>query len=637
MSSGLYCASGERVGGAGCGCDDLTRLCTAGQYCLDWEAVPWCADECLAYPLYNTSVATCGCSYNSTDTTCHQEMCRDGECIPQPEDCKDMQIAQNGTECLCPMDIGQKVCQEGEYCSLLDAECLNTTVGQACPGYPGITDQMCNCEDGFMCRPGYMCDQGQCLERPDPCPAPPYIYTGWGECWCDTAGGNCTEGQMCNNVTAECGAPPPSCPMAPLAPEADSTCVCSWPEERMEVAKVRHLLTGVLVGRWNGSILTPEVEGGLELRLDGDQRTLLNGTEVFGFLNNMRIHEGNPANGSREVLEIQGSWGPRPGDHRIECSPGFFCDREGQICTVQPESCPAMPAPTTKDCLCPAVVEKCLDCRTSTDLRPTAELSTEEESADNCVDTDSTTFCTSKDNDEFPYLKLSFDDLMTVKQVVVWHNTDNYQRAQNLKVWVLPDDSAVTAGTLVDESDEFLLGSYLGPPGKEEEHIIFGNPCQQGIQGSVVVIQRNTLGWSDKCPECLILDLAEVSVKHNVTDSSCSSVSTVALRRMTSSDGCPEGYTLRHGDVSGLGNAADLTSNKDIMQCKNLCDKNPRCCSFEWSPTKRKCIQNKQCNPTGGSYQDYFFCAKKGNGYYLSFHTFSRRLLFPLLLLSNTK
>ena len=251
-------------------------------------------------------------------------------------------------------------------------------------------------------------------------------------------------------------------------------------------------------------------------------------------------------------------------------------------------------------------------------MRPTAELSTEEDSADNCVDTDSSTFCTSKDTDEFPYLKLSFDDPMTVKQVVVWHNTANYQRAQNLKVWVLPDDTAVTAGTLLDEGEEFLLGSYLGPPGKGEEHIKFGNPCHQGIQGSVVVIQRNTLGWSDKCPECLVLDLAEVSVKHNVTDSSCPSVSTISPSRMTTSDGCPEGYTLRHGDVSGYGNAAPRASNKDIMQCKNLCDANPRCCSFEWSPTERFCSQNKQCNPSGGHHGDYLFCAKKGNEYHLS-------------------
>ena len=199
-----------------------------------------------------------------------------------------------------------------------------------------------------------------------------------------------------------------------------------------------------------------------------------------------------------------------------------------------------MPSPASKSCLCPGAIERCRqDCRTETAPKPTSvSLSSESERADYCVDTDLTTNCTSEENKEFPFLVLKYTEPITVKQVLVWHNKEKFHRAQNLKVFVLPDDTTLVDHTMTDAAEENILGSFYGPPEDTQDYILFGDKCAPGIEGSVVVIQRDTLGWGVACPECLVLDLAEVVVKTNVADhgkSSCTSVSTIRPKEITMS------------------------------------------------------------------------------------------------------
>ena len=75
---------------------------------------------------------------------------------------------------------------------------------------------------------------------------------------------------------------------------------------------------------------------------------------------------------------------------------------------------------------------------------------------------------------------------------------------------------------------------------------------------------------------------------------------------------CPQGYQLTQGDIPGWGNSIKPGGylNQNIGQCKDLCNANNLCCSFEWSPTERRCNLNQECVPTEGKYKDYLFCHK---------------------------
>ena len=251
------------------------------------------------------------------------------------------------------------------------------------------------------------------------------------------------------------------------------------------------------------------------------------------------ILENNP-----HTLKIHGVWGSVPGEERVECQPDSYCDREEKKCKSLPSECPAMPSAASKECLCPSAIERCQDCRTDPAPKPSSvELSSEKEAADYCVDSDLTTNCMSDESKEFPSLVLKYAEPITVKQVLVWHNREKFHRAQNLKVFVFPDDGSLADHTLIGVAKENLLGSFDGPPEDTQDYILFGDKCGLGILGSVVVIQRDTLGWGVACPECLVLDLAEVVVKTNVSDNSdsaCHSVSTITPKEITMS-GTPNG------------------------------------------------------------------------------------------------
>ena len=76
---------------------------------------------------------------------------------------------------------------------------------------------------------------------------------------------------------------------------------------------------------------------------------------------------------------------------------------------------------------------------------------------------------------------------------------------------------------------------------------------------------------------------------------------------------CPEGYILVEGDVGGYGNVGDPPSvpDQDLGSCAALCNDLPDdCCSFEWSPTERRCNLNQECAPTKNKFRDYLFCVK---------------------------
>ena len=246
-----------------------------------WDA--HCVRECVQFPFFQSDA--CGCTHNDNDMICEGEICYNSTdlCQPPPDNCEHMQIAKEGSGCFCsPIN---KVCVADTYCDLLADDCLNVTTAPSCPDYPGITDEICNCGDSFACKPGYMCQEGSCIERPDPCPERPYVNTGSEDCWCEDASDLCSYGKMC---TDQCSDPPPDCAQAPLAP-SDSSCVCSWPKEKAETAKVRRVLTAELVGRWDGVMMTPEEREKTPLTLKDGGSTIMAGTERFGFIKDSKI------------------------------------------------------------------------------------------------------------------------------------------------------------------------------------------------------------------------------------------------------------------------------------------------------------------------------------------------------------
>ena len=74
---------------------------------------------------------------------------------------------------------------------------------------------------------------------------------------------------------------------------------------------------------------------------------------------------------------------------------------------------------------------------------------------------------------------------------------------------------------------------------------------------------------------------------------------------------CGDGFTLKPGDIPGWGQIS-TTTESTIIGCSNRCMHMSDCCSFEYSPTTKRCNLNKDCFPTQGVFQDYAFCTKAG-------------------------
>ena len=74
---------------------------------------------------------------------------------------------------------------------------------------------------------------------------------------------------------------------------------------------------------------------------------------------------------------------------------------------------------------------------------------------------------------------------------------------------------------------------------------------------------------------------------------------------------CPASYTYVAGDVPGVGvGVGSLPSVDNIESCAGHCDISSNCCSFEYSPRRKLCNLNSECQPTIEVYQDYEFCVK---------------------------
>jgi len=76
------------------------------------------------------------------------------------------------------------------------------------------------------------------------------------------------------------------------------------------------------------------------------------------------------------------------------------------------------------------------------------------------------------------------------------------------------------------------------------------------------------------------------------------------------SQACRDGYVAAPGDVDGatLGRFYDIGSTDE---CAKICDQTTSCCSYEWSPSKRHCNMNRECEPNLPKYEDYQLCIQK--------------------------
>ena len=93
------------------------------------------------------------------------------------------------------------------------------------------------------------------------------------------------------------------------------------------------------------------------------------------------------------------------------------------------------------------------------------------------------------------------------------------------------------------------------------------------------------------------------------------------IKILSSSDSCPPGFAFLSGDVPGCGTISNDPTITDIASCAEKCAGDPTCCSFEFSPTAKKCNcnLNSECSPTLPANKDYAFCVK-GNIIFLRDH-----------------
>ena len=72
---------------------------------------------------------------------------------------------------------------------------------------------------------------------------------------------------------------------------------------------------------------------------------------------------------------------------------------------------------------------------------------------------------------------------------------------------------------------------------------------------------------------------------------------------------CSKGYVLVPGDIPGWGQIQGRIKT-DAKGCAELCNDNKDCCSYEYSPRKKRCNLNRDCKPTRKKFKDFNFCAK---------------------------
>merc|ERR1719369_1282099 len=72
---------------------------------------------------------------------------------------------------------------------------------------------------------------------------------------------------------------------------------------------------------------------------------------------------------------------------------------------------------------------------------------------------------------------------------------------------------------------------------------------------------------------------------------------------------CGEGFVLAPGDIPGWGQIRGRIKT-DAKGCAKLCSNNKDCCSYEYSPRKKRCNLNRDCKPSRKKFEDFNFCAK---------------------------
>ena len=57
---------------------------------------------------------------------------------------------------------------------------------------------------------------------------------------------------------------------------------------------------------------------------------------------------------------------------------------------------------------------------------------------------------------------------------------------------------------------------------------------------------------------------------------------------------------------------APFPQNYDFPRCAHACQKESKCCSYEFSPTYLQCNLNEECKPTQKKHSDFLYCKKIG-------------------------
>lgn len=92
--------------------------------------------------------------------------------------------------------------------------------------------------------------------------------------------------------------------------------------------------------------------------------------------------------------------------------------------------------------------------------------------------------------------------------------------------------------------------------------------------------------------------------------------------------GCSLGFELMDGDAKG--NGFKQMKNVSHGKCSFNCLTKKDCCSYEYSPEKKMCNLNKECEPTEGKVEDFLFCKKESTNSTSKFDP--TRLARPTLL-----
>ena len=116
-----------------------------------------------------------------------------------PDECpQDFTVFTEGPMCSCNREL---ILTNSSYCFNDETVPLPT---QECPQPPELSpEDMCLCNDTFICQSELMCEENGCVERPEPCPDLPELAGPQG-CYCKEATAICELGQACGGPDNTC-------------------------------------------------------------------------------------------------------------------------------------------------------------------------------------------------------------------------------------------------------------------------------------------------------------------------------------------------------------------------------------------------------------------------------------------------